>query len=349
MTSLENWLRERIVLAAAEASDTVKQFALEVVTEALDDDSSEIREGFARVGVWAFQNPSPVFKAMTSGKQFSVLVGMRPGATFHLGHLTLMRELCWLIQCGGQPVFVFAGYEADRFVGADDAKAEMARFGETYLKFTGASLPETSVAFSDQDCRELKVLDNRAAEYLSARKVLQLYGWDESVSVATLRVPTITAAAFLLPATLFLERPTLVLSDIHQITHAEAAKIVARQLKLPLPSYSYRLLLPSLEGPGQRMSIKNPKSLILLGEAHEQVERKLQRSFSGGRLTPEEQRREGGNPYSCSFFKIAEVLQPRDTTTRMYQECVSGTSLCGECKRKHISALVEKIHETSAM
>lgn len=346
---LENWLQERIVLAAAEASDTVKQFALEAIAEAPDDDFTEIREGFARVGVWAFQNPSPVFKAITSGRQFSVLVGMRPGVTFHLGHLTLMRELSWLIQCNGQPIFVFAGYEADRFISADGAKAEVARFGETYLKFTGASLPETSVGFSDQDCRELQVLENRAAEHLSARKVLQLYGWDESVSVATLRVPVITAAAFLLPATLFPKRPTLVLSDIHQITHAEVAKIVARQLKLPWPGYSYRLLLPSLEGPGQRMSMKNPKSLILLGETREQVERKLQRSFSGGRLTPEEQRQEGGNPYRCSFFKIAEVLQPRYTTTRMYQECVSGTSLCGECKKKYMPALVEKIHETSAL
>lgn len=347
--TLENWLQERVMSAAAEASDAVKQFALETVAETPADNFIEIREGFARVGVWAFQNSAPVFKAMATGKQFSVLVGMRPSATFHLGHLTLMRELCWLVQQGGQPIFVFAGYEADRFLSADDAKTESARFGETYLKFTGDPLPDTSMSFSDQDCRELQVLENRSGEYLSTRKVLRLYGWNESVSIATLRVPTITAAAFLLPPTLFPKRPTLVLSDIHQVTHAEATKIVARQIKLPLPSYSYRLLLPSLEGPEQRMSVKNSKSLILLGETREQIERKLQRSFSGGRLTPEEQRREGGNPHRCSFFKIAEVLQPRDTTTRMYQECVSGTSLCGECKKKHIPALVERIHEISKL
>jgi tryptophanyl-tRNA synthetase len=347
--TLENWLRERMMSAATEASDTVKQFAIETIAEVADDDFTEIREGFARVGVWAFQNPLPIFKAMVNEKQFSALVGMRPGATFHLGHLTLMRELCWLVERGGQPIFVFAGYEADRFLSADDVKTEMARFGEIYLKFTGDPLPNTSVGFSDQDCRELQVLENRAGKYLSARKVLQLYGWEEGVSIATLRVPAITAAAFLLPATLFPKRPTLVLSDIHQITHAETAKIVARQLKLPSPSYSYRLLLPSLEGPGQRMSVKDQKSLILLDEAREQIERKLQRSSSGGRLTPEEQRREGGNPHRCSFFKIAEVLQPRDTTTRMYQECVSGTSLCGECKKKHMPTLVGRIHEISKL
>lgn len=347
--ALENWLQERMMLVAAEAADAVKQFALETIAEAPTDDLAEIREGFARVGVWAFQNPTPVLKVMERGRQFSVLVGMRPTATFHLGHLTLMRELHWLVQKGGQPIFVFAGYEADRFLSADNARAEMARFGEKYLKFTGDLLPDISVSFSDQDCRELQVLENRAGECLSVRKVLQLYGWDESLSVARLRIPTVTAAAFLLPTALFPKRPTLVLSDIHQITHAETAKIVARQLKLPLLSYSYHLLLPSLEGPNQRMSVKNQKSLILLDEVQEEVGRKLQRSFSGGRLTLEEQRREGGSPHHCSFFKIAEVLQPRDTTTRMYQECVSGTSLCGECKGKHMSTLVEKIHETSKM
>lgn len=346
---LENWLRERVTLAATQAADTAKQFALETIAEAPSDNHTEIRQGFACVGVWAFQNSTPVFKAMTSRNQFSVLVGMRPSATFHLGHLTLIRELCWLIQQGGHPIFVFAGYEADRFLSAEDAKIEMARFGEIYLKFTGNQLPDASVSFSDQDCREIQILENRAGVCLSVRKVLQLYGWDESASVATLRVPAITVAAFLLPATLFPKRPTLVLSDIHQITHAEATKIVARQLKLSLPSYSYRLLLPSLEGPKQRMSVKNPKSLILLDEASEQIKRKLQRSFSGGHLTSEEQRRKGGNPHLCSFFKIAEVLQSCDTTTRMYQECVSGTSLCGECKKKHVPTLVEKIHETSKL
>jgi len=345
--ALENWLQERMMLAAAEVADTVKQFALETIPKAPIDDLAEIREGFARVGVWAFQNPTPVFKAMESGKQFSVLVGMRPDVTFHLGHLTLMRELNWLVQKGGQPIFVFAGYEADRFLSADNARVEMARFGEKYLKLTGDSLPDTSVSFSDQDCQELQFLENRSGKCLSVRKVLQLYGWDESLSVARLRIPIVTAAVFLLPTTLFPKRPTLILSDIHQITHAEATKIVARQIKHPLPSYSYRLLLPSLEGPEQRMSVKNTKSLILLDEAQEQIERKLQRSFSGGRLTPEEQRREGGSPQRCSFFKIAEVLQPRDTTTWMYKKCVSGTTLCGECKRKYIPTLVEKIHETS--
>lgn len=343
--ALEKWLLDRVSSAATEVIDKVEQFALETIAGAPNDVFTEIREGFARAGVWALQNPLSVFKAMRGRSPFTVLVGMRPTSTFHLGHLTLMRELQWLVECGGQPVFLFASYEAGKFITTDDAKLEMARFGETYLKFTGVPLPETAVSFSDRECRELQILEDRAAEHLSVRKILQLYGWDESVSVATLRIPTATAAAFLFPAVRFPDRPTLVLSDIHQITHAESAKIAARQLKLPLPSYSYRMLLPSLEGHAQRMSVKNPKSLILLGENREQVRNKLQRSFSGGRLTPEEQRRDGGDPQHCSFFKIAEVLQPRDETAQMYQECVSGMSLCGECKKKHIPTLVEKIHK----
>jgi len=344
----EQWLLTRVRLAASEASDKVKQFAFETLADVPDDEFVEIREGFVRVGVWSLQNSLPIFKAIQRGKLFTILVGMRPALTFHLGHLTLMRELCWLVERGGQPVFLFASYEAGKFVSTRDAELEMALFGETYLKFTGTLLPETAVSFSDRECQDLQTLEDRVAECLTVRKVLQLYGWDESVSVATLRIPAITAAAFLFPAIRFLESPTLVLSDIHQITHAEATKIVARQLKMPPPSYSYRMLLPSLEGPAQRMSVKNPKSVILLDDAREQIATKLQRSFSGGRLTPEEQRTNGGNPHCCSFFKIAEVLQPRDETTQMHRECVSGASLCGECKQKHIPTLVEKIHALSS-
>lgn len=341
--ALERWLQEKMKLAATEANDTVKQFALETVANAPVDEVTEIRNEFAKVGVWAFQNPMPIFRAIQDKMQFSVLVGMRPNVSFHVGHLTLMRELCWLIQCGGQPIFVFAGYEAEQFVSSIEARDEMNRFGEVYHKFTGTPLPETVISFSDQDCRDLQSLEGRIAKCLSVRKILQLYGWDESISVSMIHIPVITAATFLLPTILSPEYPTLVLSDIHQVTHAEAAKIAAQQLKLATPSYSYRLLLPSLKGVRQRMSTKDQKSLILLGEDQEQIEHKMHQSFSGGCLDPEDQRRNGGNPHHCSFFKIAEVLQSHDITTQMYQECISGTSLCGECKKKHIPLLVNKI------
>jgi tryptophanyl-tRNA synthetase len=340
---LENWLQERVMLASIEAAVTVKQFALETIANSLTDNFTEIREEFARVGVWAFQKPMPIFKAIENGKQFSVLVGMRPGSKLHIGHLTLIRELHWLIQQGGQPIFIFAGYEANRFLSVHDAKTQMIWFGEKYLKFTGDSLPDTSLSFSDQDCRDLQALEYRAGECLSVKKVMQLYGWNTEVTVANLRVPAITAAAFLLPSKLFPERPTLVLSDIHQITHAEAAKIVARQLELSSPSYSYRLLLPSLEGPKKRMSMKNSKSLILLDESREQIGLKLQRSFSGGCSTQEEQRLKGGNPHLCSFFRIAEVLQSCDSTAQMYEKCISGITLCGECKKQHQIELLNRL------
>lgn len=340
----EHWLQERMRLAAAEATVTVKQFALETIADSPDDAFTQIRNGFARVGVFAFQNPVPVFKAILDRKQFSVLVGMRPNAVFHLGHLTLMRELHWLIQQGGQLIFVFAGYEADRQITTSEAEREMMRFDQVYRKFTGAPLPETSVSFSDQDSRELKALELDAAKYLPTRKVLQLYGWDTSIPLASLRIPTITAAAFLLPTTLYPKRPALVLSDIHQVTHAEATKIVACKLQLPPPSYSYRLLLPSLQSPTKRMSAKDAKSLITLVEPTEQMEHKLRQCFSGGRQSPEEQRSTGGDPHRCSFFRIAELLQPYETTTQMYKDCVSGASLCGECKSKHLNNIIRRIH-----
>lgn len=341
---IEPWLQERMRLAAAEAAVTVKQFALETIADSPSDAFTQIRSGFARVGVWAFQNPAPVFEAILDRKQFSVLVGMRPNPAFHLGHLTLVRELHWLIQQGGQPIFVLAGCEANQYITALEAEREMLRFAQVYQKFTGTPLPETSVSFSDQDSRDLQILEAETAKCLSARKVLQLYGWDASVSLANLRTPAITAAAFLLPATLYPNRPALVLSDAHQVTHAEAAKIVARKLQLPSPSYSYRLLLPSLEGPAKRMSAKDTKSLITLVEPTEQIERKLRRCFSGGRQSPEEQRSAGGNPQRCSFFQIAELLQPHEATTLMHKDCVSGESLCGECKKKHLSKIAGRIH-----
>jgi tryptophanyl-tRNA synthetase len=361
----ETWLVERVRLASAQAGQKAKQFGFDV----LDDENQEpeiqssqgaksfsyncycspearksrmlIRRGFMRAGVWALQRAEPVLAAMSSGKPFKVLVGMRPSSRYHLGHLTLMRELHWLVQKGGEPVFIIASYEAGKYLHVDELSVCINAFRKCYQRFTGANLPESCLLFSDRDDSGLRLLEDEVAENISFAGVRQLFGWDDGVSLAKLRVVSTTAAAFLYPQRLFPHTPYLVLSDVNQVTFSEAARSVSKRLKLAPPSVSYRLLLPSLLGPGKRMSVKDPRSLILLDENADSVTAKLLRSFSGGCASKEQQIVEGGNPYQCSFFALANVLDP-DGSTDMHRKCVNGEVLCSQCKLGTIPRLVSK-------
>lgn len=339
-----SWLLERARLHMENAGPKTKQFFLEEnFTEKTGDAFIGLREGFVARGSWALQNPQPLLEAMERGHPFGILVGMRPHTRLHVGHLTLMRELDWLIQQGGQPIFVYAGYEAEVPLTEQDAIEETSRFNTVYTNFTGKPLPPTVESISDQDSEELSSLEERVAKTLTIRKILQLYGWDQGTLLTKIRIPAIVASSFLLSSARTPNKAVVVLTDINQVTHAEVARIAAKQLDIPFPTFSYRYLLQSLEGPEKRMSTKNPKSVIFLNESPEELNRKLQKSFSGGCASPEEQRISGGNPLQCSFFSIAEVVQSRSDVETMYENCVTGSALCAQCKGTYRAQMVDRM------
>ena len=342
--SIENWSVQVSKQVAENVKDKIGQFGLVPLCDELDknDGFCNLREDFLRLGVWCLYNPEPIFKAVRDKEPFSILIGMRPAQKLHLGHLTLMKELSWLQSKGGQPVFIFASYEAGETIDQEGLQKNLALFSENYTRFTGSILPEETIFLSDREDKNLRLFEDCVSRHLRLNKILQLYGWNGQVSLADIRVVSMTVAAFLYPSILFPQRPAIVLSDINQVTHAEMTKIVSRKLNLPTPTYSYRMLLPSLEGINRRMSIGDPKSTVFLTENRDQVSRKMMRSFSGGRKTIMEQKVLGGDPFRCSFFKIANALTGYQESTDTYNECVSGSISCRDCKLKHLSKIVGK-------
>lgn len=341
--SIENWSIQISNKAAEIEKDKINQFGLNILSKELNknDEFNGLREKFLRLGVLSLESPEPIFKAIKDKQLFSILIGMRPVQNLHLGHLTLMNEVSFLQSLGGQPIFIFASYEADKIMDQKELEKNIELFSKNYTKFTGSILPKETIFLSDKEDRNLQLLENRVSKYLKLNKVFQLYGWDDQISLADIRVASMTVAAFLYPSTIYPKVPTIILSDINQITHAEMTKIVSHKLDLPRPTYSYRTLLPSLEGVGQRMSSKDPKSTIFLTENQDQVLQKMKKSFSGGQKTIEEQKLLGGDPFRCSFFKITNTLVDYQESTNIYKECVSGYVACNECKQKHLPNFIK--------
>jgi tryptophanyl-tRNA synthetase len=323
----------------------VSQFSLETESVLRDTPYADIWDSMLKLNVWALQQHEPFCNAIQDGVQFTVLVGMRPNTVFHLGHLTMMHELHWLTKCGGIPIFIYAGYEAGKKADTFDPDRELSEFKKYYHRFVRGTLPPETIAISDQEHTPLKQLETQISEVLTVKKIMQLYGWDESTPIARLRIPSFTAAAFLLPAVLRPKERCVVLSDINQVSHFEVAKIAGRLLRLQTPSVSYRHLLQSLQGPHQRMSVKKAESLLLLDDTQATADKKLKRCFSGGRATAAEQRAIGGCPEICSFFRVASVVLPKDTTSTMYASCKNGSVLCGECKKNYTSGIVDYFNQ----
>lgn len=346
--TLNEWHASSISQHLKEYEDKARQFGLIPLLKGEDKLShfGKVVESLQRLGVWAMQFPTPILSAIQGHREFFVLVGFRP-SRFHLGHLTLAQELAWYITQGAKPFFVVSGYEAGASLSASEARAKVSEFWRIMCIVQEENVPEPEHVYSDKECLELRLLEDEVEACVSTQKVLQLYGWKSDITIGALRIATMNAAAFLFPCRLFPDVPLLVLSDIKQVTHAEVAKIAARKIGVKVPAFSYRMLLPSLQGPHQRMSVRNENSAIFLNEDFGVMTAKLRRCFSGGCKTVDEQRRLGGNPFTCSFFRVCKLMIPEKQTQEMLTNCVSGSVMCGDCKHQHLNEALSRLEQLS--
>jgi tryptophanyl-tRNA synthetase len=95
-----------------------------------------------------------------------------------------------------------------------------------------------------------------------------------------------------------------------------------------------------------KMSKRTLSSSFTLDEDPASASKKVMSAFTGGRATVEEQRRIGGQADICpvyDLYKFHFALND-EHVKRVYDECVGGIRMCGECKAE-VAGLIRKYLE----
>jgi tryptophanyl-tRNA synthetase len=88
---------------------------------------------------------------------------------------------------------------------------------------------------------------------------------------------------------------------------------------------------------GGKMSSSVPASHISLLDDPEEGYDKVRAATTGGRETAEEQRELGGKADECPVYELYAYLLAGDDdefAREVYDECVGGDRLCGDCKEQ---------------
>ena len=138
----------------------------------------------------------------------------------------------------------------------------------------------------------------------------------------------------------------LVPVGIDQDPHLRLTRDVAEKNGFITPSSTYHYFMRALDG-SQKMSKRNPDSMITLDDSDEDIKRKVSKALTGGRDTIEEQRKLGGVPERCMVFELSywHVENQKEIEDRR-MKCKSGKLTCGECKKEIIEKLTKfmRIH-----
>jgi tryptophanyl-tRNA synthetase len=136
--------------------------------------------------------------------------------------------------------------------------------------------------------------------------------------------------------------------DAFDVDRAEA-KELARQLELDHggygfipPSSIYHRFMTGLTG--GKMSSSIPASHISLLDDPDEGYDKVKSATTGGRQSAEEQREKGGKADECPVYELYAYLLANDDddfATEVYEECVGGERLCGDCKEQAATLMRE--------
>jgi tryptophanyl-tRNA synthetase len=133
----------------------------------------------------------------------------------------------------------------------------------------------------------------------------------------------------------------------------EAAEALAREVETEhggygfvAPSSIYHRFMTGLTG--GKMSSSVPASHISLLDDPEEGSAKVEAATTGGRETAELQRELGGEADECPVYELYAYLlagEDDEFATRVYEECVGGERLCGDCKAQAAGLMAEFLED----
>lgn len=114
------------------------------------------------------------------------------------------------------------------------------------------------------------------------------------------------------------------------------------------PSATFHRFMTGLTG--DKMSSSKPESAIFLTDTIDEARKKVMHAKTGGAISLEEQKKNGGKPDECMIYELLlyHLIEDDDQLHEIYRTCRSGERMCGYCKKETadlMCALLQDIAE----
>jgi tryptophanyl-tRNA synthetase len=110
------------------------------------------------------------------------------------------------------------------------------------------------------------------------------------------------------------------------------------------PSSTYHRFMTGLTG--DKMSSSKPESAIFLTDTTDAAKKKIIQAKTGGAVSLEQQKKEGGKPDECVIYELFlyHLIEDDQELQEIYLSCKNGKKMCGNCK-KYANELMTKTLE----
>jgi tryptophanyl-tRNA synthetase len=198
---------------------------------------------------------------------------------------------------------------------------------------------KTKIIIDSQNIKTLYPIAAQVAKKINFSNTKAVFGFTNETNVGMIFYTSLQSAPCFIE-----DRPVLIPLGVDQDPHFRITRDVAPRIGKPKPALIHNIMIPSLTGPGGKMSASEESGTIYTTDSPEMVKKKINKyAFSGGQPTVEEHRKLGGNPdIDVSYQYLRIFFEPDDKKLkRLYDDYKSGKLLTGELK----AILIEKVSE----
>ncbi|MBI4451493.1 tryptophan--tRNA ligase [Candidatus Woesearchaeota archaeon] len=278
-------------------------------------------------------------------KRASIVTGRGPSERMQIGHLVPLLVAKYFQDAYGCDVFIPVSEDEKYFVKEQLSYADAERHAEDNILDIIAVGFNPDKTFIHRDFQYTSIYKHAAkvAKHVTYSTAKAVFGLTPEHNLGWTFYPAMQSAHILLPQFLHGPHRTLVPIGIDQDPYMRIVRDVAehRELGFRKPAAVHCKFIPSLKGPGTKMSASDPDSAIWLNDGPKEVERKVMKyAFSGGRATIEEHRRLGGNPDVDVPYQWLRIFEEDDKRlAQVEQDYRSGKLLTGEMKQILVQSL----------
>jgi len=275
------------------------------------------------------------------GKEFFLYTGRGPSGHTHIGHLIPWVFAKW-IQDKFNVNMYFQLTDDEKFFAKQDLSLDQTtNFAlENALDFIalGFKPEKTKIIIDTKNIKTLYPIASQVAKKINFSNTKAVFGFTNDTNIGMIFYTSLQSAPCFIE-----DKQVLIPLGVDQDPHFRITRDIAPKINKIKPALIHNIMIPSLLGPGGKMSASDEKNTIYTTDSPDVVKKKINKyAFSGGQPDINEHRKIGGNPDIDVSYQYLRIFFEQDDSKlkKIYDDYKSGKMLTGELK----SILIEKIN-----
>ena len=324
----------------------IKRFGTEKISSELQDRIKKVTgedHFMLRRGIFfSHREMNRILDDYEKGNKFFLYTGRGPSGHTHIGHLVPWVFAKWLQEKFDVNMY-FQLTDDEKFYSKPNLTLEeTGKFAyENALDFIalGFKPEKTKIIINTRNIQTLYPIAAKVAKKINFSNTKATFGFTNETNIGMIFYTSLQSAPCFIE-----DKPVLIPLGVDQDPHFRLTRDIAPKIGKPKPALIHNIMIPSLEGPGGKMSASDENGTVYTTDAPNVVKKKINKyAFSGGQPDIEQHRKLGGNPdIDVSYQYLRIFFEPDDKKLKsIYEDYKSGKLLTGELK----AILIEKINE----